>query len=68
MDEAKSQELFFTDKQLCERWRCSHMKLWRLRKQGKLTQPIKIGGSGTNLTPASVVKALEGGAQHAMAS
>jgi hypothetical protein len=62
MDEAKSRELFFTDKQLCERWKCSHMKLWRLRQKGKLTKPIKIGGSGTNLTPASVVKVLEGGA------
>jgi hypothetical protein len=35
------------------------MKLWRLRKAGKLSKPIKIGGSGSNLTPASVVTALE---------
>jgi hypothetical protein len=54
-----SEELFFTDKQLCDRWQCSHMKLWRLRKAGKLSKPIKIGGAGTNLTPISVVKALE---------
>jgi hypothetical protein len=56
---AHTNELFFTDKQLCERWHCSLMKLWRLRKAGKLSKPIKIGGSGSNLTPASVVKALE---------
>ena len=53
-------ELFFTDKQLQERWHCSHMKLWRLRCKGKLPLPIKIGGSGANLTPASVVKSMEG--------
>ena len=51
-------EVFFTDKQLLERWHCSHMKLWRLRQKGKL-KPIKIDGVGTNLNPASEVKALE---------
>jgi hypothetical protein len=60
--DATFKELFFTDKQLCERWRCSHMKLWRLRQAGKLCKPIKIGGTGANLTPGSVVKAIEGGA------
>ena len=29
-------EVFFTDKQLRERWQCSHMKLWRLRAKGVL--------------------------------
>ena len=52
------QETFFTDKELCDRWKCSHMKLWRLRKQGKL-KSVKIGGAGTNLTAASEAKALE---------
>jgi hypothetical protein len=54
--------VFFTDAQLQKRWQCSAMKLWRLRSKGKLPRPIKIGGSGTNLTPASVVAAIEGGA------
>ena len=43
--DATCRELFFTDKQLCERWRCSHLKLWRLRRAGKLCRPIKIGGT-----------------------
>ena len=46
-----SDEIFFTDKQLCRRWQCSQMKLWRLRKKGVL-ESIKIGGIGVNLTPA----------------
>jgi hypothetical protein len=52
MDDAKSatDEVFYTDKQLCARWQCSHMKLWRLWQKGKL-KPIKIDGIGTNLTP-----------------
>jgi predicted DNA-binding transcriptional regulator AlpA len=54
-------EVFFTDKQLCARWQCSHMKLWRLRRSGKLPKPIKIGGGGLNLTPASLVARLEEG-------
>jgi len=52
--------IFFTDTELRKRWSCSHMKLWRLRKAGKLPRPIKIGGCGQNLTPASVVMAIEG--------
>lgn len=52
-------ETFYTDKQLRARWQCSNMKLWRLRRQGKLKPPVKIGGTGPNLTPASQVKALE---------
>ena len=59
---AASHETFFTDKVLCDRWKCSHMKLWRLRAAGKL-KSVKIGGSGTNLTPASQVRALEVAAQ-----
>jgi len=51
-------EIFFTDKQLCKRWQCSHMKLWRLRKKGVL-ESIKVGGAGVNLTPASLVMRLE---------
>jgi hypothetical protein len=60
MDAAQSatEEVFLTDAQLRKRWQCSAMKLWRLRQQGKL-KSVKIGGAGTNLTPASEVKALE---------
>jgi hypothetical protein len=57
--DATIEEVFYTDAQLRDRWQCSHMKLWRLRQQGKL-KTIKIGGTGTNLTPASSVHALEG--------
>ncbi len=56
---SQSSELFFTDKQLCDRWQCSHMKLWRLRRAGKMPLPIKIGGAGANLTPESVVRSME---------
>lgn len=56
---AFSDEAFFTDKQLRERWHCSHMKLYRLRAEGILPPPIKIGGRGTNLTPAEHVLQLE---------
>jgi hypothetical protein len=64
MDDTATEELFFTDKQLRERWKCSHMKLWRLRKRG-LLRPIKVGGIGPNLTPSSEVKAAEAPATEA---
>ena len=49
---------FYTDRQLRERWQCSSMKLWRLRRRG-LLRAIKVGGTGPNLTPRSEVKAAE---------
>ena len=52
------EEDFFTDRQLRERWHCSAMKLWRLRRRG-LLRAIKVGGTGPNLTPRSEVKAAE---------
>jgi hypothetical protein len=61
-DDAKSasnDQVFYTDKQLCERWQCSHMKLYRLRKSGKMSPPIKFGGTGPNRTTASEVKRVE---------
>jgi hypothetical protein len=58
MDTTINAEEFFTDKELQARWKCSPMKLWRLRQAGKL-RTIKIGGTGNNLTPASNVKELE---------
>ena len=45
--------------QLRKRWQCSKMHLWRLRQRGKLCKPIKLGGDGRNLTPASSVIQLE---------
>jgi predicted DNA-binding transcriptional regulator AlpA len=48
-------EIFITDAQLQARWHCSHMKLWRLRKDGQLPAPIKIGGGRSNLTPMEAV-------------
>jgi predicted DNA-binding transcriptional regulator AlpA len=59
MDETPQNEAFFTDKELRERWKCSQMKIWRLRDKGKLPKPIKIGGVGVNLTRVSEIKALE---------
>ena len=38
---------------------CSHMKLWRLRNDGQLPAPIKIGGGRSNLTPMEAVLKLE---------
>jgi hypothetical protein len=61
MDDATAHsdaETFYTDKQLRERWQCSSMKLWRLRKRG-LLKAIKIGGTGWNLTPTAEVIAAE---------
>jgi hypothetical protein len=59
MDKTTRNEIFFTDKELRKRWKCSQMKLWRLRRLGKLKKPMKIGGSGINLTPGSEVKSVE---------
>ena len=53
-------EVFFTDKQLRDRWHCSHMKLWRMRQRGLLAS-IRVGGSGHYLTPAAIVVELEAG-------
>ena len=60
MDDATAlhTEVFFTDKQLRERWHCSPMKLWRLRQKGKL-KGMRVGGTGPWLTPSSEVKAVE---------
>jgi hypothetical protein len=54
----QSEPVFYTDAALCKRWHCTPQSLWRRRKVGTLPQAIKIGGS-RNLTPASVVHAVE---------
>jgi hypothetical protein len=58
MDQTAQTGTFFTDKELRARWKCSQMKLWRLRQDGKL-YTVKIGGVGINLTPVSSVRQLE---------
>ena len=35
-------DVFYTDKQLRERWHCSHMKLWRLRRDKKLNRSRSV--------------------------
>ena len=56
-------EVYITDDQLCMRWKCSKMTLWRYRKQGALPKPIKIGGrkNSRNLTPMGAVVVMERG-------
>lgn len=55
-------EAFLTDQELMARWKCSKMKLWRLREANRLPAPIKLFGSegSRNLTPVSAIRALEG--------
>jgi hypothetical protein len=43
---------------LKERWQCSDMKLWRLRRDGKLNS-IQIGGCGPWLTSDAEVRRIE---------
>ena len=62
----QTNEVFYTDKQLRDRWHCSHMKLWRMRQAGILKPPVKLGGKGVNLTPATEVLRVE--APHASAA
>jgi hypothetical protein len=52
-------EIFFTDPQLCERWNCTSMDLWRKRKAGVLKRPMKLPGSRINRTPFSYIKQVE---------
>jgi hypothetical protein len=62
-------QTFYTDAQLCERWQCSHMRLWRMRSKGELCRPVRIGASGRiNLTPRSEVERLEAGGSDARAA
>jgi hypothetical protein len=50
--------VWFKDKYLKERWHCSDMKLWRMRKAGKLNS-IQIGGCGPWLTSDAEVRRIE---------
>ena len=53
--------VFLTDAQICERWHCTQMTLWRKRRDGRLRKPIKIGGVGKNITPLEHVEEAEHG-------
>jgi hypothetical protein len=59
-DRPTNPQAFYTDRQLRERWQCSHMKLKRLRERG-LLKSFKAGGTGWNLTSVAEVARLEGG-------
>jgi hypothetical protein len=50
--------VWYRDRELEKRWRCSGMKLWRLRKAGKL-HSIQIGGCGPYLTSEAEVMRIE---------
>jgi hypothetical protein len=50
--------VWLKDKYLKERWHCSDMKLWRMRKAGKLNS-IQIGGCGPWLTSETEVARIE---------
>jgi len=52
-------DVWLTDRELCDRWRCSPMKLWRMRASGKLRKATRPGGTGRNLNRLSEVKAVE---------
>ena len=59
MESPVTEQVFFTDKQLRERWHCSHMTIYRLRADGLLPPPIKLGRGCKNLTPAEAIRQLE---------
>ena len=54
-------DVLLTDKELCARWHCSAMTIWRMRQDGRLPPPFKPSGKplSHNRTPLSVVRALE---------
>jgi hypothetical protein len=49
---------YYKDPVLMQRWGCSPMKLWRMRKAGKLNS-IQIGGCGPWLTSDAEVARIE---------
>jgi hypothetical protein len=51
--------VWFKDKYLKERWHCSDMKLWRMRRDGKLNS-IQLGGCGPWLTSDAEIARIEG--------
>src|SRR5262245_46940565 len=51
--------MFLTDRELCARWRCSKMKLYRMRRAGKIAW-IRPGGCGPYLTHVDEIARIEG--------
>jgi hypothetical protein len=49
---------YHKDQVLLQRWQCSPMKLWRMRKAGKLNS-IQIGGCGPHLTSDAEIARIE---------
>jgi hypothetical protein len=50
--------VYYKDKELEKRWRCSSMKLWRMRRAGKLNS-IQLGGCGPYLTSEAEIARIE---------
>jgi hypothetical protein len=50
--------VFYKDKDLRQRWQCSTMKLWRMRKAGKLNS-IQLGDCGPWLTSETELQRIE---------
>ena len=50
--------VYYKDKDLKKRWHCSGMKLWRMRKDGKLNS-IQLGGCGPYLTSDAEIARIE---------
>jgi hypothetical protein len=50
--------LWHEDKELLERWKCSKMKLYRMRQDGRL-RSVKIGGTGAWLTSDAEIARIE---------
>ena len=50
--------MYLKDPALMLRWQCTSMKLWRIRKAGKL-KSIKLGGCGPWLTSDAEVRRIE---------
>jgi hypothetical protein len=54
------QPVFLTDQELAKRWRCSTMKLWRMRKAKRLHSFQPGGPGGKHLTSLEEVARIEG--------
>ena len=59
--------VYYKDKFLMQRWHCSAMKLWRMRKDGKLNS-IQLGGCGPYLTSDAEIARIEAPPENASAA
>jgi hypothetical protein len=51
--------VFISDIELCARWHCKPMKLWRMRQAGKLDPATRPGGGGQNLNVLAHIEDIE---------